>query len=180
MIAPTARLHTTLLALALALAGIVSPVSAETLKLPKGQSEFVMDLPDGWSHEMDQAGFVSCAPPDNSKGPYALIVVAMPDAHSKADVKKQLPGFAKDFAAGAKVTDLETAEIDDIKNSNGVSFIGLAGSGKKKDLTATIVVQAFEPQKGKWYVIFTLGSEAADKAYSDDYATITDSIQPVK
>ena len=174
------RLHTILLASALTLTGIVNPASADTLKLPKEKPEFTLDLPDGWTHEAKSGGMVNCAPPDNSKGYYALFVTDMADVHSKADAKKKLSVIAKDFAAGANITDLQTADMDDLKNSNDVPFTGLVGKGMKKDLVAVVVVHAFEVQKGKWYVIMTLGTEAGDKAYSDEYTSIVDSVQPLK
>lgn len=182
MIALKHRLHIAVLALALTLTAGINPASADTLKVPKEKTEFVMDFPDGWTHQMEKDGTIVCLPPDKSKGFYILMVLDLPDVHSKAEVKKQLPVLAKDFAASQKITGVETAEIEDLKNTNGVPFTGFVGSGTDKDgkTPVIVVLHAFEPKKGKWYVVVTLGSEAADKAYSDDYETITDSIQPLK
>ena len=180
MISLKHRLHLTILALAFTSALGIAPASADNLKIPKDKPVFALDLPDGWTNTVTPDGVTVCAPPDNSKGYYTLMLMPMPDVHSQADAKKQLPAAAKDFAAGSKITDLQTADMEDLKNSNDVSFNGLVGKGMKKDLVAVIVVSAFEAQKGKWYMVVTLGTEAGDKAYSDEYTAMVDSIQPLK
>ena len=157
------------------------PAFADTVKVPADAPVYSLDLPDGWKHEVDKDGDLICTPGDTASGPYELRVIAMPAVHSKDDMKSRLSPLAKSMGEATKQTEFEVGDLEDTKNENGVEFTGLRADGKTPEGEDKVtVMHAFEPQKEKWYVILTVGTEKADTAHDDEYSAIYDSIQPIK
>ena len=175
---PPKRLTTALATLAIVALGLVAAAPADTLKVPKASPVFVLDLPDGWTHTADKDGDITCEPA--TKDGYSFQVIATSDVTTKADMKEALPQLAKAIAAKSKLTDLEVGDIEDSTNGNKVPFTGLRADAKSGNTALVIILHAFEPKKGKWYVILTVGTEETDKAHEDDYTAIYDSIQTLK
>lgn len=160
---------------------LLAPIMAETLQLPKDQPIYSLDLPEGWTQEMDKDGDFKCAPSDQSSGPYTMQIIAMPAIQTKTEMKEKLPPLAKSMGETTKQTEFEVGDLEDSKNGNEVPFTGLRADGKTPEGDSKVtVLQAFEPQPGKWYVILTVGTEAADTAHNDAYEAIYDSIQSIK
>ncbi len=172
------QFNLTLAACAAALLGFVHPVSADTLKVPKDKPVFSIDIPDGWSHVVDKDGDITCEPAN--KDGYELLLLALPDIHTKAALKSYLPELVKSISTKGKGTGLELGDVEDSTNGNDIHFTGVRADGKTGGVPMVYIFHAFEPQKGKWYVFFTVGSETVDKAHSDEYDTITASIEAVK
>ena len=170
-------LKITLLAMAFISLGLIAHSSADTIKVPKDKPVFVLDLPDGWTHTADKDGDLSCEPGDKSD--YSLQVI-LTDVTTKADMKKALPILAKSIGSKAKMTEIEVGDVEDSSNGNKVPFTGVRADGKLGDVPLVIILHAFEPVKGKWYVLFTVGTDKSDKAHEDDYNSIYDSIQTLK
>lgn len=105
----------------------------------------------------------------------------MPAVESKDDMKSRITALAKQMGEATKQTEFEVGDLEDSKNDHGVIFTGLRADGKTPEGTDKVtVMHAFEPQKGKWFVILTVGSEKADTAHSDEYDAIYDSVQAFK
>ena len=173
---PLRRLFLTSLVVNIAL-----PAFADTVKVPADAPVYSLNLPDGWKHESDKDGDLICTPADTTSGPYVVRVIAMPAVHSKDDMKSRLPALAKSMGETTKQTEFEVGDLEDTKNDNGVEFTGLRADGKTPEGENKVtVLHAFEPQKEKWFVILTVGTEKADTAHDDEYSAIYDSIQPIK
>ena len=173
------RLHIPLVALAFAALGFVNAASAGTVKLPKSGSYFSVDLPDGWTYEFDKDGDITCEPDDKSG--YSLQIISVPDVTTKAEMKTTLPEVAKAIASkGKTLSDLEIGDIEDSTNGHKIPFTGLRADGKHDGVAIVLILHAFEPKKGKWFVLLTVGGEKADKAHNDDYDAIFDSINTLK
>ncbi|MDQ6625381.1 MAG: hypothetical protein M3Y69_04445 [Verrucomicrobiota bacterium] len=169
---------TILLALAaLILSGSLSALSAATLKLPQDHPVFVIDIPDGWTHETDKNGIFVCTPEPT----YSLQIFPLGDG-TKTEIKSQLPEAAKSFAEKMKLTDVVIGDVEESKNENKIDFTGLRldGNAAENKTALVLIFHAFQPTKGKWYVILTVGSEASDKAHDEEYESIYDSIQTLK
>lgn len=158
--------------------GAVAAADARPIKFPKEEPTFTLTLPEEWTSKTDKDGNLDCDPGDDSG--YYFGIILMEDVTDKATVKELLPTVAKKMAAGAKIKNLELGDIEVTKNEQKVSFIGISGEGKAAGVDYVVVLHAFEAKKGKFYVIMTIGTKAADKKHEDDYEAIYSSITPLE
>lgn len=166
-------------ALALALLGFAHVAPADTMKVPKEKPVFIIEIPDGWSHKVDKDGDLECAPA-SAKDNYSLQVISASDVKTKAEMKAALPKLAKSLGEKGGMKDIELGDVEDSKNAQNVPFTGIRADGKSGDVALVVILHAFEPQKGKWYVLLTVGTEETDTAHEKDYDAIFDSISALK
>jgi hypothetical protein len=151
---------------------------AEKLEVPESDPVFSFEVPKDWKPTIDKGGDVTFEITDKT-GYYMLMIADIGDSDNKA-IQKRIPDEAKKFAEKLNMTDLETGDVETTKNDQGVQFVGIRVDRKRKGNPVVVVVHAFETKKGKWYAIFTAGNEPANKAHSDEYDSIYDSIETVK
>jgi hypothetical protein len=172
------RLHLTFVALAALLLTAAAPLQAGTIKFPKTEPTFVFDLPDGWTSKLDKDGNLDCEPPDDSG--YSMSMLLLPNVHTKAEVKASLPKVVTAMSEGMKGKELEIGDVEDSKNEKSVPFTGVRADAKADKMAMVMIIHAFEPVKGKWYAIMTVGTKKADDSHENDYNSVYDSIQPLK
>lgn len=155
----------------------LTPKQAQ-LKFPSENPTFSLALPSGWTAKPDKSGNLDCDPGDDSG--YSFSIILLEQVTSQDQLKALLPEIAKKMAEGAKIKNLELGDVDSTKNENGVPFIGIRGDGKSEGTEFVLVMQGFEPQKGKFYAILTASSAKADDKHEKDYDAIYDSIKPIE
>jgi hypothetical protein len=160
------------------LLGAVTAADARPIKFPKEEPTFKVTLPEKWTSKTDKDGNLDCDPEDESG--FNFSIVLLEGVSKKAELKKLLPTVAKKMAEGAKIKNLELGDIDETKNEHGVPFTGIRADGKSEGIAFVIVLQAFEPQKGKFYTIMTVSPKKADEKHEEDYNSIYDSIEPLE
>jgi hypothetical protein len=158
--------------------GAVCAADARPIKFPKEEPTFTLTLPEEWTSKTDKDGNLDCDPGDDSG--YYFGIILMEGVSDKASVKELLPEVAKKMAAGAKIKNLELGDVESSKNEQKVAFVGISGEGKSAGVDYVVVLQAFEPQKGKFYAIMTIGTKKADKKHESDYEAIYSSITPLE
>lgn len=170
--------HIVIAIVSFVLIGFSAASFADKLEVPQSDPVFSFEVPTDWKPRIDKDGDVSFEITDKS-GYYMLLIASVGDSDKKT-MQKRLPDEAKSFATKMNMTDLEPGDVEVTKNDHGVEFVGIRVDGKRKGDATVVVVHAFETKKGKWYAIFTAGHEAADKAHSDEYDSIYDSIETLK
>jgi hypothetical protein len=158
--------------------GAFSTADARPIKFPKEEPTFSLTLPEKWTSKTDKDGNLDCDPEDDSG--YYFGVLLLEGITDKGALKELLPAVAKKMAAGAKIKNLELGDIETSKNDHKVSFTGRSAEGKSDGVKFVIVLHAFEPQKGKFYAIMTIGTKEADTKHEKAYEAIYSSIQPLE
>lgn len=157
----------------------VAKTSADgKVKFPSDDPAFTVEFPPGWTFKTDKDGSLNCDPGDDSG--FAFSILVLKDIHSEKELKAELPNLAKSMSSGASLENFKIGDVDITENGSGVRFIGVTGKGKADGATFVVLVNGFEPQKGKFFAIVTAGLEKADKKHHNDIEAISASIEPLR
>jgi hypothetical protein len=157
--------------------GVTLSLEAKSIKFPEDDPVFKFKLPDGWTSEVDKDGDLICKSQDNPS--VTLNVNKMNQTF--AQVKESLPDLGKTFSKAAKMTGVETKDLGDDTNKNGVkgTIYLVKGKSSGQDITAELL--AVEPKEGaSAYFIMFSGLASALQKHGDDVGAIIDSIKPVQ
>ena len=168
--------HATAIAACLFVTAIL-PLQAKTIKFPADDPEFSFKLPDGWTMEADKDGDLVCKSGDAP----ALTLNVNKMNQNFAKVKEQLPVLGKTFTKAAEMKNVETKDLGDDTNKNGVKGSIYVVKGKSSGQGIVAELLAIEPKDGgdAYFFMFS-GLATAMTAHTDDIGTIIDSIKPVK
>lgn len=155
---------------------LTHPLEAKRIKFPEEDSQFSFKLPDGWTMEADKDGDLVCKSGD-SPG-ITLNVNKM--NQSFAQVKESLPELGKTFSKAAKMTGVESKDLGDDTNKNGVKGTIYVVKGKSSGQPITAELLAIEPKAGEhaYFIMFSGLADAMQK-HGEDIGAIIDSIKTV-
>jgi hypothetical protein len=163
-------------AIAAVLLSLIHPLEAKTILFPENDPAFTIKIPDGWKMEVDKDGDVSC-----DTGEHIGVQFRLNQLNQRfAQAKESLPGLGKVFAKSAKLTEIETKEMGDSTNKNGVKGTIYVVKGKSSGRLLTAELLVIEPKAGKsaYFILFS-GLAEALQSHKDDIGAIIDSIKPV-
>ncbi len=143
---------------------------------PQDDPAFTMKIPDAWKMEVDKDGDVSC-----DSGEHIGVQFRLNKLNLRfAQAKESLPELGKVFAKSAKLTEVETKELGDDTNKNGVKGTIYIVKGKSSGRLLTAELLVVEPKTGAnaYFILFSGLAEALD-AHKDDIGAIVDSIKSV-
>lgn len=163
-------------AIAVALLSLVLPLQAKTILFPQDDPVFTMKIPDSWKMEIDKDGDVSCDSGEHIGLQFRLNKLGQ----RYAQAKESLPELGKVFVKSAKLTEVETKEMGDSTNKQGVKGTVYVVKGKSSGrlLTAELLVVEPKPGASAYFILFS-GLAEALQAHKEDIGTIIDSIKPV-
>ena len=152
-------------------------LEAKRIKFPEGDSQFSFKLPEGWTTDADKDGDLVCKSGD--KPGITLNVNKMNQTF--AQVKESLPELGKTFSKAAKMSGVETKDLGDDTNKQGVKGTIYVVKGKSSGQGVTAELLAIEPKSGEnaFFIMFSGLAEAMQK-HGDDIGAIIDSIKPVE
>jgi len=155
---------------------LVLPLEAKTVKFPEDEPVFKFKLPEGWTMEADKDGDLVCKSAD--KPGVTLNVNKMNQTFDQ--VKNSLPDLGKTFTKAAKMTEVETKDLGDDTNKEGVkgTIYLVKGVSSGRNLTAELLAIEPKPDKNAFFIMFSGLATAMDK-HGEDIAAIVDSIKPV-
>jgi hypothetical protein len=156
---------------------LIIPLEAKTIKFPEDDPVFRFKLPDGWTMEADKDGDMVCKS-DDEPG-ITLNVNKMNQTF--AQVKKSLPDLGKTFTQAAKMTGIETKDLGDDTNKQGVKGTIYVVKGKSSGQGVTAELLAIEPKPGEdaFFIMFS-GLATAMSKHGEDIGAIIDSIKPIE
>ena len=156
---------------------LVVPLEAKSIKFPEDDPVFKFKLPEDWTMETDKDGDLVCKSGDNPS--ITLNVNKMNQTF--AQVKESLPDLGKTFSKAAKMSGVETKDLGDDTNKNGVKGTIYVVKGKSSGQGITAELLAIEPKEGeKAYFIMFSGLASAMQKHGDEIGAIIDSIKPVQ
>lgn len=155
----------------------VTALQAKSIKFPEQDPDFSFKLPEGWTMEADKDGDLVC----KSGGAQGLTLNVNKMGQTFAQVKEQLPDLGKTFAKAATITEVETKDLGDDTNKNGVKGTIFVVKGKSSGQGITAELLAIEPKSGgdAYFLMFS-GLAAAMQKHGDDIGAIVDSIKVIK
>jgi len=156
----------------LALATPESSLGAKT-KFPSQDPAFTIELPRGWTSELNNNGNLSSHPPDDPA--YIFTVMDLNRTRSAQELRAALPQLAK--SAGLK--NFKLGPVEDTE-SETMKFAEVKGSGEADGLTLVVVVTGFEAQKGRFFALLSVGLESTQKKHAKDFEAIAASIEPLQ
>ena|SRR6476620_4507605 len=156
---------------------LILPLEAKSIQFPEDDPVFKFKLPEGWTMETDKDGDLLCKSGD--KVPIRLNVNKMNQTF--AQVKESLPDLGKTFSKAAKMTEVETKDLGDDTNKNGVkgTIFVVKGKSSGQDLAAELF--ALEPKEGAnaFFLMFS-GLASAMQKHGDEIGALIDSIKAVE
>jgi hypothetical protein len=87
-----------------------------------------------------------------------------------------LPNLAK--SAGLK--NFKAGTVEGTENANGVQFAEIKGRGETDGTPLVVVITGFQAQPGRFYALFSVGTEKTDRKHGSDYEGIVASIELLK
>ena len=159
------------------LLSLILPLEAKTIKFPEKDPVFQFTLPNDWTMEVDKDGDLAC----KSQEHIGLRLNLNQMNKTFAQVKESLPDLGKVFAKSAKLTEVETKELGDERNKNGVKGTIYVVKGKSSGRLLMAELLAIEPKPGDdaYFLLFS-GIAEAFEAHKDDLGAIIDSIKPIQ
>lgn len=156
---------------------VILPVEAKRVKFPEEDPAFSFNLPGGWTMEADKDGDLVCKSGD-SPG-ITLNVNKMNQIF--VEVKESLPGLGKTFSKAAKMTAVETKDLGDDTNKQGVKGSIYVVKGKSSGQAVTAELLAIEPRKDEnaFFIMFSGLADAMSK-HGEDIGAIIDSIKAIE
>jgi hypothetical protein len=156
---------------------LTHPLEAKRIKFPEDEPVFSFKLPDGWTMEADKDGDMVCKSGDNP----GVTVNVNKMNQTFAQVKESLPDLGKTFTKAAKMTGVETKDLGDDTNKNGVKGSIYVVKGKSSGQGITAELLAIEPKDGEnaFFVMFS-GLATAMVKHGEDIGAIIDSIKAVE
>lgn len=132
---------------------VILPLEAKTIKFPEEEPVFKFKLPEGWTTEADKDGDLVCKPGDSPA--ITLNVNKMNQAF--AQVKESLPDLGKTFSKAAKMTGIETKDLGDDTNKQGVKGTIYVVKGTSSGQGVTAELLAIEPKTGEnaYFIMFS-------------------------
>jgi len=164
-------------AIAVILLGLVLPVQAKTIKFPADDPAFTFKLPDDWTMEVDKDGDLIC-----KSGEHIGLRFNVNQLHQKfAQAKASLPELGQVFAKSAKLEEVETQEMGNSTNKNGVKGTIYVVKGKTSGRHLMAELLAIEPKPGEnaYFILFS-GVLEALQTHKEDIGAIVDSIKAVE
>jgi hypothetical protein len=156
---------------------LVPPLEAKSIKFPENDPVFKFKLPEGWTMEADKDGDLVCKSGDD---PGVTLNVNKMNETFEA-VKKSLPDLGKTFTKAAKMTGIESKDLGDDTNKNGVKGTIYLVKGKSSGQEITAELLAIEPKEGaNAYFIMFSGLATAMQKHADDIGALIDSIKTVE
>lgn len=170
------RIRPTAIAASLLLSLVVS-LAAKSIKFPEDSPAFKFKLPEGWTMEADKDGDLVCKSGD-SPG-VTLNVNKMNQTFEQ--VKESLPDLGKTFTKAAKMTGIESKDLGDDTNKNGVKGSIYVVKGKSSGQGITAELLAIEPKEGEnaYFIMFS-GLATAMQKHGEDIGAIIDSIKTIE
>jgi hypothetical protein len=156
---------------------LILPLEAKSIKFPEDAPVFKFKLPEGWTMEADKDGDLICKSGD-SPG-VTLNVNKMNQTFEQ--VKESLPDLGKTFTKAAKMTGIESKDLGDDTNKNGVKGTIYVVKGKSSGQGITAELLAIEPKEGEsaFFIMFS-GLATAMQKHGEDIGAIIDSIKAVE
>jgi hypothetical protein len=156
---------------------LVLPLEAKSIKFPEDDPVFKFKLPEGWTMTADKDGDLVCKSGDDPG--ITLNVNQMKETFE--DVKKSLPDLGKTFSKAAKMTGIESKDLGDDTNKNGVKGTIYVVKGKSSGQAITAELLAIEPKTGEnaYFIMFS-GLATAMQKHGEDIGAIIDSIKTVE
>lgn len=170
------RIRSTAIAASL-LFSLIFSLEAKSIKFPEEEPVFKFKLPEGWTMEADKDGDLVCKSGDNPS--VTLNVNKMNQTF--AQVKESLPDLGKTFTKAAKMTGIESKDLGDDTNKNGVKGSIFVVKGKSSGQGITAELLAIEPKEGEnaYFVMFS-GLATAMQKHGADIGAIIDSIKTIE
>ena len=146
------------------------PLEAKSVKFPEDDPVFKFKLPEGWTMEADKDGDLVCKSGD--KPGLTLNINKM---------KESLPDLGKTFSKAAKMTGVETKDLGDDTNKNGVKGTIYLVKGKSSGQEITAELLAIEPKEGgnAFFIMFS-GLATAMQKHAEDIGALIDSIKTIE
>lgn len=156
----------------LALATPETSLGAKT-KFPSGNPAFTIELPRGWTLELDKNKNIISHPSDDPE--YNFAVLDLDGVHSAKELREALPLLANP-------KDLKTFKLGQVEEteSDTMKFAEVKGRGEVDGVPLVVVVTGFEAQKGRFFALLSAGSERTQKKHAKDFEAIAASIEPLK
>lgn len=152
------------------------PLEAKTIKFPADDPAFTIKVPDDWAMEVDKDGDLACKSPEHVGLRFNLNKLGQ----RFAQAKESLPELGKVFAKSAKLTEIETKELGNDTNKNGVKGTIYVVKGKSSGRLLVAELLAIEPKHGEnaYFILFSGVAEAME-AHKEDIGSIVDSIKTI-
>jgi hypothetical protein len=156
---------------------LVFSLEAKSIKFPEDEPVFKFKLPEGWTMEADKDGDLICKSGD--KPGVTVNVNKMNQTFEQ--VKESLPDLGKTFTKAAKMTGIESKDLGDDTNKNGVKGSIFVVKGKSSGQGITAELLAIEPKAGEnaYFVMFS-GLATAMQKHGEDIGAIIDSIKTIE
>jgi hypothetical protein len=156
---------------------LILPLEAKSVKFPEDDPVFKFKLPEGWTMEADKDGDLVCKSGDKP----GLTVNINKMNQTFAQVKESLPDLGKTFSKAAKMTGVETKDLGDDNNKNGVKGTIYLVKGKSSGQEITAELLAIEPKEGEnaYFIMFS-GLATAMQKHAEDIGALIDSIKTVE
>ena len=146
---------------------------AEKTKFPPDDPAFTLELPRGWTSELDKAGNLDCHAPDDPAYSFGVL-----DLHG-IQTQKELKAALLKVAEGTGLKNMKVGEVEET-GSDTMKFLEVKGHGEADGMQLVVVVTGFEAQKGRFFALLGVGLEKMDKKHAKDYESIAASIEPLK
>ncbi|PZR76825.1 MAG: hypothetical protein DLM73_01320 [Chthoniobacterales bacterium] len=155
----------------------VTALQAKSIKFPEKDPDFSFKLPEGWTVEADKDGDLVCKSGDAQ----GLTLNVNKMGQTFPQVKEQLPDLAKTFTKAASMKEVESKDLGDDTNKNGVKGTIYVVKGKSSGQGITAELLAIEPKEGgdAYFLMFS-GLAVAMQKHGDDIGAIVDSIKVIK
>src|SRR6185503_11456520 len=116
---------------------LVLPLEAKSIKFPEDEPVFKFKLPEGWTMEADKDGDLVCK---SGESPGVTLNVNKMN-QTFEQVKESLPDLGKTFTKAAKMTGIESKDLGDDTNKNGVkgSIYVVKGKSSGQGITAELL-----------------------------------------
>lgn len=153
------------------------PARAGTVEFPAAQPALTLELPAGWSHQVDATGNLLCSPPT----PDSYKILVGPISHSEFLTEAQVESVLLVAVHNLPnqydgMTALEVGAVENFSTPHGLAFRRLRADCRVKGLPAVMTTYIFTPGGERWYTLFTRGSAEADQAHAEDCRVILNSI----
>src|SRR3954471_20460032 len=155
---------------------LILPLEAKSIKFPDEEPVFKFKLPEGWSMTVDKDGDLVCKSGDTPG--ITLNVNKMNQTFEQ--VKESLPDLGKTFTKAAKMTGIESKDLGEDTNKNGVKGSIFVVKGKSSDQGITAELLAIGPKEGEnaYFIMFS-GLATAMQKHGEDIGAIIDSIKAI-
>jgi hypothetical protein len=162
---------------ALLFISLTPTLEAKRVKFPEDNPSFSFKLPDGWTMEADKDGDLVCKSGDSA----GITMNVNQMKQTFAQVKESLPDLGKTFSKAAKMTGVETKDLGDDTNKQGVkgNIFLVKGKSSGQGVTAELFAIEPKPDENAFFLMFS-GLAVSMQKHGDDIGAIIDSIKAVE